>query len=157
MSGEASLGSVSVRELCWKAVKPDDFQVCSSSGAAYDVVLGTYLVDAGDRLPDEEPFAALGHLLREMQLRAPSCLGLLVFEERGPPKLEALGSIFAPLAREGELWEYRPPTRLGLSLGTGNRLRYLCIRGVKDQVCESFDGWRALLAADEDCMRQWRE
>lgn len=162
---------VSVRSLDWEDAEAADFFVAQGRGMEpnagihqpFDVVIGTDVVDVDpDRRPGDTPFSALGWTLGTMLDAAPQCLGLLVFEERGPLNLEALGSLFAPLATRGELWEYVPPPRLRIAAAsTANRLRYLCLQGAPAQepsegeAAGAFAGWRELLGAEAD-FRRWQ-
>mmetsp|Transcript_74364 Transcript_74364/g.240400 ORF Transcript_74364/g.240400 Transcript_74364/m.240400 type:complete len:330 (-) Transcript_74364:372-1361(-) len=163
--------NVSVRTLAWEDAEASDFHrsnhVGETSGStakgqrlAFDVVIATDVVEVDpDRRSGEAHFEALRHALSCMLSAAPNCMCLLIFEERGPLKLPALGSLFGPLARDGVLFEFSPPARLRRPSYDRrvNRLRYMCLHGSGTGASEgAFESWRSLLGQDANFTR-WHE
>lgn len=148
-----------VHALEWEKISASDFVARpEASSSAFDIVLGTDLLDP-ERVEGREPFEALAGVLSRMLEAAPSCLGLLIFEERGPLRLRQLGGLFAPLARAGALWEFLPPGRHGQrrsgrkATSGPNRLRFLCLHG---GAAPAFAEWQQFLGEDAEFVR-WQE
>eukprot|EP00927_Polykrikos_kofoidii_P055621 TRINITY_DN49836_c0_g1_i1.p1 TRINITY_DN49836_c0_g1~~TRINITY_DN49836_c0_g1_i1.p1 ORF type:complete len:346 (+),score=35.45 TRINITY_DN49836_c0_g1_i1:111-1148(+) len=127
----------------------------STDPQSYDIVIGTDLVDIDpDRTKGTGHFDALRHALGTMLRTSPDCLAILIFEERGDLKLDALGSLFGSLARNGQLWEFRPPPRLSLNAdATLSHRRYLCLSSGEGNAVEEW--WRLLGEGTEP--RRWHE